>query len=109
VYRLRVGADWENGIVKTYRTNNAACPNCHKLLDAASGVIGDGPPKPGALSFCAYCGTALVFIAVPGSRSLRLRRMRDSDLADAPLAFRHELARIKRTVLAYKEIHQRRN
>lgn len=37
------------------------CPNCNKLLDAATELSKEVKPNPGDISICIYCGTILVF------------------------------------------------
>lgn len=40
----------------------SACPNCGKVMDAATAVDGSGAvPQEGDVSVCLYCGEALQF------------------------------------------------
>lgn len=48
---------------ESYRVDERHCPVCDSLLDGATGVNTDGPPEPGALTICFYCGAPLRFTA----------------------------------------------
>lgn len=52
------------------------CPQCHKILDAATGVEGARPPKPNDFTVCVYCQSWLLF-----TDDLGLRLATDEDTA----------------------------
>lgn len=58
---------------------SAACPQCHKVLDRADVLIGDGPatPKPGDITMCIGCAAFLAF-----TEGLGLRLARPDELAE---------------------------
>lgn len=84
--------------LRTTRLEPAACPACGELLDAATGVAfgaRTGPsPKPGNVTICAYCTTALVFTDV---MTLRLARPEDlAGLTEETRAWLERAARLMR-------------
>ena len=46
---------------RTYHTDDKRrCVVCYKKIDAASGIVGEGP-SPGDFTLCLYCGTVYKF------------------------------------------------
>ena len=53
----------------------APCPNCGKVLDAATNVSNDGQAEPGDISICLYCGHINAF-----ADDLTLRNLTDAEM-----------------------------
>ena len=65
------------------------CPNCGKLLDAATDVDGDSSPSEGDYSFCLDCAVPLMF-----NKDLTVRSLTALELAWLPddvKAIQHKL------------------
>jgi hypothetical protein len=61
----------------TTRMQSATCTNCHKVVDAASGVGTDDSPDPGDFTICIYCGHLMVF-----ADDLTLRELTEDEMVD---------------------------
>ncbi len=63
------------------------CPECSAVLDAATHMYDRrSQPRPGDVSLCLYCGTALRY-----GPNLRLQRLTDTEFMALPADTREEL------------------
>jgi len=61
--------------MNSYQTPPMECPECLKMMEAATSVGGVDDPAPGDLSLCIYCGAPLKF-----GDKLELLRLTDDDM-----------------------------
>ena len=48
-------------LANTHVMAPAACPECGKVMDRATGLTSDRKPEPGCVTGCIGCGAVLVF------------------------------------------------
>ena len=83
--------------MKTHHTKDNPCPKCQKILTAVTCTTEDhNAPKPGDVTVCVYCESALEF-----TDDLSLMLASPETLADAEVA-----ADIKRSVEVVRLIKQ---
>lgn len=71
----------------------AICPGCFRRLDGSVNASGPPrPPKPGDLSVCAHCGTALVY-----AEGGEMRFLTEAERARLPVELQRVLADAIRT------------
>jgi hypothetical protein len=64
--------------MKEYLVPEARCPDCRKLMDAASGVNdGEGGPTPGSIAICFYCHHLAIY-----GEDMKLRNPTDEEVVE---------------------------
>lgn len=77
------------------RVPECECPNCHKILDAASTPgTPDLQATPGDLSVCAYCGSFHEF-----DSDMKIVLFPDEKLFDIPDGLRLQMVRTRKAIL----------
>lgn len=63
-----------------FRVPPQKCPVCSYMLDAASKVIGDGPPEPDDFTFCLLCSALLRWDPAMRLHKVTRAEMRELDI-----------------------------
>src|SRR5580704_2484400 len=79
----------------TTRTNNKACLNCGRVLDAATTMFHDKAPFPGAISICFLCGHIMAL-----DENLEFRELNDEEILG--IAGNEEILQIQAAMAASK-------
>jgi hypothetical protein len=77
-----------------HRTKTSHCLNCLEPLDAATGILHDHAPTPGAITICFRCGHIMAF-----DDDLSFRQLTDQEMHDVAgdpriLAVQHARAEV---------------